>query len=236
MNVLAQMSVELPQLKGSTIDLSSTLCGTGIDPLSMSLSDVRLAEYLADVSKKYEWDHKTKSTVEIKPEQGVLHVDKATGLAKADIFGGTDAYCDVYWNDDLVGKTPVIEDSQNPQWDGAFRVPVYLRSENELRVEVFDYDDSAYDSEPDFLGQVILRGTGREAMPSTSTSYPLNKCLEKEVITHTATATISNNYNASVGGYLFLHYSTVEEVEERRRAKKRPPLSGQLGVYRSPTR
>ena len=46
----------------------------------------------------------------------------------------------------------------------------------------------------------MLSGLGREALPSSSTSYPLNKALDKEVITHTATATISNNYNASVGG------------------------------------
>lgn len=54
----------------------------------------------------------------------VLGSPQANGLMKADIFGGTDAYCDVYWNDALVGKTPVVEDSQSPEFDAAFRVQV----------------------------------------------------------------------------------------------------------------
>ena len=41
------------------------------------------------------------------------------------MFGGTDAYAEIYWNDQLLGKTPVADDSQTPVWNCSFRVDVF---------------------------------------------------------------------------------------------------------------
>lgn len=78
------MALALPSIKGATVDVT-TFQGTGMDPLAVPqqlLGDARVAQYLADVANKYEWDADAQATVVVKPEQGVLHLDKASTHAE----------------------------------------------------------------------------------------------------------------------------------------------------------
>ena len=45
---------------------------------------------------------------------------------------------------------------------------VRTRRENELRIEVYDEDDDPLDDDPDFMGQVVLKGSGDEALPRSN--------------------------------------------------------------------
>ena len=46
---------------------------------------------------------------------------------------------------------------------------------NELRVELYDHDDDPVDETPDFLGQVVMRGHGRDGLPDVAVEYRLAK-------------------------------------------------------------
>jgi hypothetical protein len=161
--------------------------------LDLGLSDAQLSHLLAffDADGTGDVDHNEFVTalvhrgqhglraVEPDTEKGQICVVKAAGLKSADSMDGeclgSDPYCDVYWNGTKVGSTAVVWDSCEPVWLTLFDIGVDTRRTNVLRIEVYDFDDSPVDDEPDFLGQVVLTGRGREALPDAAVSYPLTK-------------------------------------------------------------
>lgn len=92
----------------------------------------------------------------------VLQIMDCKELKAADIgvlkAGKSDPYCIVHWNQRLVGKTTVIQNSLEPFWEEEyFRLPMPLdRSSCTLQIEVFDRDGAGDDS---FLGRMTLKGT-----------------------------------------------------------------------------
>ena len=55
-----------------------------------------------------------------------LQIVRGTGLLKADYFGLSDPYCVVYFNDKEVGRTPIVPDNLDPEWEGRFLHTVVL--------------------------------------------------------------------------------------------------------------
>lgn len=82
-----------------------------------------------------------------------LVVLRAENLPKSDRFGESDPYAVVYWNDERIGQSPVLENTANPAW--GFTVPLAIpRPEGgTVRVEIFDHDASDAD---DLLGQAQM--------------------------------------------------------------------------------
>ena len=93
---------------------------------------------------------------------GMLTVDVigASGLRNADgLFGKSDPYCEIFFNDKLITKTKTIDDTLAPEWKHNDTIeinPVELNNgkwkHSELVAIVWDEDD---DGKPDFLGQVV---------------------------------------------------------------------------------
>lgn len=108
----------------------------------------KVAQYLAHVETKYKYDEETGECMTLPPEDGLIHVVRAEGLKQADVYDGSDPYAVVFWNDKEIGKTKVIEDSFNPEFNEKFAVTVAQGVVNVLRVEVYDYDDSELDDDP----------------------------------------------------------------------------------------
>ena len=85
-----------------------------------------------------------------------VYILGATGLAKADILA-SDPFCLVYWRDELVHRTAVQPKTLEPVWDEQVELAseaalAACGLEGELRVEIWDHDETAGDSESDFLG------------------------------------------------------------------------------------
>ena len=76
-----------------------------------------------------------------------LEVVSASELKKADTFGKSDPYCVVLSNDAIVGKTPVVKKTLDPEWNEEFEITlkeddngdVDIASES-IRFEIFDKD------------------------------------------------------------------------------------------------
>jgi hypothetical protein len=117
---------------------------------------------------------------------GTLRIISARGLAAADSLGGgdevddsgaPDPYAEVYWDDELVGRTNVEQSTKEPRW-AASRFPLSVElgaKPHTLRVELYDWDEGGVDR--DFLGEVVLRGEGAHGLPNHSVEYPLTKKL-----------------------------------------------------------
>mmetsp|Transcript_24718 Transcript_24718/g.66649 ORF Transcript_24718/g.66649 Transcript_24718/m.66649 type:complete len:1536 (-) Transcript_24718:79-4686(-) len=82
-----------------------------------------------------------------------VRVACAEDLIRADVFGGSDPYAKVYWNNLYAGKTPVINDTLNPVWErdsSVFEIPIDTSNDEEfelgipddskLKIELFDHD------------------------------------------------------------------------------------------------
>ena len=72
-------------------------------------------------------------------------------------------------------STFTIWDNCDPVFNEKFTIPVRADKMNELRLEVYDHDDDPVDQTPDFLGQVVLRGSGSDGLPDVQVRYPLTK-------------------------------------------------------------
>ena len=68
-----------------------------------------------------------------------VRVACAEDLIRADVFGGSDPYAKVYWNNLYAGKTPVINDTLNPVWErdsSVFEIPIDTSNDEEFEVSL----------------------------------------------------------------------------------------------------
>ena len=140
-----------------------------------SQHELQVLRYLKRIRTAAHWDARTQTMVSARPYEGVIRVGSGHELKQADMFDGSDPYCEVFWNDERVGTTRCIEDSLNPAWNECFRILVEPARMNTLRVKLFDHDDEAFDDDPDFLGEAVLSGVGADALPRAMTDVPLQK-------------------------------------------------------------
>ena len=86
----------------------------------------------------------------------VVQIANCRDLERADPFSLSDPYCRVYFNEDAIGKTKVVNDCLDPDFENAFffveidaNTPPLSRCV--LKVEVYDWDQVG---EHDLLGEV----------------------------------------------------------------------------------
>ena len=74
-------------------------------------------------------------------ESGVLELEvtKAVDLPKSDMIGKSDPYAVVNFDGDKI-KTPTVKNTQNPEWNSKFRIPIDENGPHDVRVDVFDSD------------------------------------------------------------------------------------------------
>ena len=199
----------------------------------------RLMAYLAHITTRYKWDDRRQKRRSLAPHQCTLRVVCAQGLKKADSYDGSDPYVLIFWNGQLIGRTKVVLNSENPVWD--CEVPVLLppsgHGKREFKLQVFDHDDEEGDNDPDFMGQVLFDGLdgggdGEAGAPpeenakgdlverglpaSAPTQYTLQKDKAHDVVHHTSTSSYQDPYNAMVGGTLTLELGPHGHAEVTR--------------------
>ena len=92
-----------------------------------------------------------------------IHVEvaRARALIKETRFRSTDAYCQVYYDDALLGVSRVVRSSQAPEWGGSFRYALShggrpcseKNRKKKLVVRVMNFNRGGEDS---FLGEVSI--------------------------------------------------------------------------------
>jgi Ca2+-dependent lipid-binding protein len=81
----------------------------------------------------------------------------ARNLLDKDFFSKSDPYIKLYFKRDpshketYVGRTETINNNLNPNFNTAFKLDYVFEIHQELRFEIFDYDNGIED---DFLGEV----------------------------------------------------------------------------------
>lgn len=65
-----------------------------------------------------------------------LSVKRARGLVPCDGDSQCDAFCEVFWYGELVGKTKVADGTLTPVWNEAFKLP-YKAAPSALRVDCY---------------------------------------------------------------------------------------------------
>ncbi len=95
-----------------------------------------------------------------------ISVLSASNIMRADLFGASDPFGIVYFNENEIGRTEPKKNTLNPVWRDAifmFTVPATVELNScVLRIELFDVDagfDGAADELGDFLGCVELTGS-----------------------------------------------------------------------------
>ena len=193
---------------------------------------VLTTRYLKRMRSAAQWDPHAQQMVSTRPFEGAVRIVRGSGLIQADMFDGSDPYCEVFWNDERVGTTRVISDSLNPHWNESFRILIEPAKTNTLKLVLYDHDDSVYDDEPDFLGEVVLTGLGAGALPLEETEFPTAKKAGPRKVIHTANRTVYED--DTVTGTVSVQYSPVARLQkqsaQRRRQKAAPkPLKGRAG-------
>ena len=84
----------------------------------------------------------------------------ASGLRNVDVWGTSDPYAIVYWDEERVGQTEVQNDNLNPTWNEEFSV-VVPKEGGLMKVEIYDYDDAG---EHDFLGVISVDVGGKNGV------------------------------------------------------------------------
>jgi len=95
-----------------------------------------------------------------------ISVISASNIMRADLFGASDPFGIVYFNEKEIGRTAPRKNTLNPVWRDAifiFTVPATIElNACVLRIELFDIDagfDGAADEIGDFLGCVEITGS-----------------------------------------------------------------------------
>jgi len=106
---------------------------------------------------------------------GAFILRSATNLAGEDRDNLSDPYCLVFWNGRRIGRTLIITNTLEPQWDACFNLSELIgavdpESENVLRIEVWDWDRISSD---EFLGSIDLMGKGVSFLPREEVSRDL---------------------------------------------------------------
>ena len=123
-------------------------------------------------------------------------IHSAHGLQKTDLVGSSDPFCEIYMQQELVGKTQVIKNNIEPIWEESFTVaPAVLNIDNtvQCRVEVWNM---GFLGKGDFLGEVII--------PLEQLLDPPTSDIEVEL---SAKASFNKSENKYVGGTIQLSYS-----------------------------
>ena len=78
---------------------------------------------------------------ELGPEGGVARINiiKAKDLVKSDLIGKSDPYAVIKYGTQK-DKTPVVKNSQNPEWNHTTELKVPEDGANKISLEVFDQD------------------------------------------------------------------------------------------------
>ena len=84
----------------------------------------------------------------------------ASGLRNVDVWGTSDPYAIVYWDDERIGQTDVKNDDLNPTWNEDFSV-VIPEEGGVMKIELYDYDDAG---EHDFLGMITVDVGGKSGV------------------------------------------------------------------------
>lgn len=198
----------------------------------------RLMGYLAHITTRHKWDERRQKRRSLAPHQCTLRVVCAQGLKKADSYDGSDPYVLLFWNGQLIGRTKVVLDSENPVWDCEIPllVPRSGHGKREFKLQVFDHDDEEGDNGPNFMGQVLFDGVdggidGEATTPvenargdlverglpvSSPTQYTLQKDKAHDVVHHTSASSYKDPYNAMVGGTLTLEFGPHGHAEVTR--------------------
>ena len=153
-----------------------------------SQREQQIVRYLKRIRTQFIWDELTQRMTATRPFEGVIRIGSGYELKTADMFDGSDPYCEVYWNEERVGCTRVVDDDLNPSFNECFRILIEPMRKNTLRVVVYDYDDALFDDDPDFMGEVVLEGVGAQALPSgkEATSFELTADKGPPKVIHTA--------------------------------------------------
>lgn len=135
-----------------------------------------------------------------------LTVHRARDLQKTDLLGSADPFCEVYWCDNLVGKTRVLKDCLEPVWEESFElVPDSQGGATaghavSCRLEVWDMD---------FLGKGSFLG---------ECSLPLDQLLQPPLadieVTLGPKSCFSKAENKHVGGTVLLSHSIVKKNQD----------------------
>ena len=109
-------------------------------------------------------DHEGKSFV-FSPERTLMSVNLldvsilgATNLMKADRFGLSDPYVEVFWGNESIGKTPSRQNTLNPKWHGQSFTVNLSNSGARVRELVLQVWDQDFFTSGTFMGEVRISG------------------------------------------------------------------------------
>ena len=124
----------------------------------------------------------------------ILEIMEAKNLAKADLIGASDPFCEIIFNGKIIGRTVTRDNTLNPFWANEhFELEFISGATNTLSIQVFDEDDK---EKSDFLGQADF--TNAELR-----TFQHNKKLTK---TLTVDPGLSREKNKLVKGTLSLNF------------------------------
>ena len=93
-----------------------------------------------------------------------LEITKAIDLPKSDLIGKSDPYAVVNFDGDKL-KTSTAKNTQNPEWNQKFHIPIDENGPHDVRVDIFDSDK---------LGKDKLLGSVNIDIPDVINGNPLN--------------------------------------------------------------
>ena len=71
----------------------------------------------------------------------LVSIERAKGLADADLIGLSDPYVVILLNGKEFGRTRVIDNNLNPEWDEVFEIPLSETfAKSWIRFEIYDDD------------------------------------------------------------------------------------------------
>ena len=133
-----------------------------------------------------------------------LKIHECIKLASADTFGASDPFCIVKWNNEEIGRTSTMDNTNNPDWEDDEVFNIYSKENlihQKISIEVWDKDDIG---RGDFLGMIQFRKQGLIAA-----------CKQKPRLTYELRPMKGKNekFNRSVQGRIMISLRRKEFVE-----------------------
>jgi hypothetical protein len=148
------------------------------------------------------------STIDLTGAQGgsiLLNIIEAKNLAKADLIGASDPFCEVEFNGNIVGTTKARENTLNPFWTNElFELYFVPGMKNSIVIRVFDEDDG---QKSEFLGMVEYSSATMEDYGKFKHGVKVMKELGPD-------PALSREKNKLVQGKLHVCFLTAPEEEE----------------------
>ena len=114
-----------------------------------------ICDYYPEIREKFVIHLQNKYAKSAEPEKVNLFIQKASNVKRADgIFGLSDPFVEVYFNDECIGRSQVIKKTLDPVWDEVVDVWIPQKVEGEdfnLTFTILDYN---FAGKSDFLGKV----------------------------------------------------------------------------------